>query len=43
MSSRSRSYRARQPYGLQHLVKDVALTALTGGLWLIWVVLRPTR
>lgn len=43
MSRRSRTYRHRQPYGLGNLVKDTALTLLTGGLWLLWIVVRPTR
>ena len=32
--------RRRKPYGLENLVLDVALTLLSGGLWLIRVVVR---
>ncbi len=37
----SRTYRRRKPYTLENLVVDLALTLLTGGLWLIWVIVRP--
>lgn len=41
--SRSRTYRARKPYGLENLVVDLALTLVTGGFWLLWVIVRPKR
>jgi len=27
-------------YGLIHFIFDVVLTGLTGGIWLIWVLIR---
>ncbi len=40
----SRRYdRRRKQYGLLHLLVDFTLTILTGGLWLIWIVIRFLR
>lgn len=33
----------RKKYGFFHLLVDFALTLLTGGLWLIWIVIRALR
>lgn len=30
-------------YGFVHFLVDVALIALTGGLWLIWIFCREMR
>lgn len=30
-------------YRLIHFLVDVALTGLTGGLWLIWIFVREMR
>jgi hypothetical protein len=37
------SYRTVKPYGLFNFIVDICLTALTGGLWLIWVFCREMR
>ena len=33
----------RKRYGFWNFVFDVALTALTGGFWLIWIFIREMR
>lgn len=33
----------RKKYGIFNFLVDVALTGLTGGLWLIWVFCREMR
>ena len=33
----------KKKYGLFNFVVDVALCALTGGLWLIWIFVREMR
>lgn len=30
-------------YGLLHFIFDVVLTAATGGIWLIWVLIREVQ
>jgi hypothetical protein len=30
-------------YGLSNLVGDFTLTVITGGIWLIWVIIREIR
>ncbi len=30
----------RRRYGFLHLLFDVTLTFLTGGLWFIWIIIR---
>lgn len=38
-------YRRRyyRPYGFSNFVGDTVMTCVTGGLWLIWVVIREVR
>lgn len=33
----------RKPYGCMSFIWDALLTALTGGLWLIWIFVREMR
>lgn len=33
----------RKKYGFWNFVGDVLMTALTGGLWLIWIFVREMR
>jgi len=33
----------RKKYHLHNFVIDLALTALTGGIWLIWIFVREMR
>lgn len=33
----------RKRYTLAHLLLDFILTMLTGGLWLIWILIRYLR
>lgn len=33
----------KKKYGFWNFVLDVALTAITGGFWLIWVFAREMR
>jgi hypothetical protein len=33
----------QKQYGFWHLVMDCVLTWLTGGLWLIWLLIRFLR
>lgn len=33
----------RKRYGLCHLLFDFAMTLITGGLWLIWILIRYLR
>jgi hypothetical protein len=35
--------KTKKKYKFRNFVVDVALTALTGGLWLIWVFCREMR
>lgn len=35
--------RGRRRYGFSNFVGDAVLTLFTGGLWLIWVVIRELR
>lgn len=35
--------RYREPYGFWNFMGDLALTFLTGGLWLIWIFVREMR
>ena len=30
-------------YGFGNFVLDIALTVVTGGLWLIWIIVREMR
>lgn len=30
-------------YGLGHLILDFVLTLVTGGIWLIWILIRYLR
>lgn len=32
--------RCKNSYGFFHLLFDFTMTLLTGGLWLIWVIIR---
>lgn len=34
---------ARQRYGFSNFLLDVFATVLTGGLWLIWILIRQAR
>jgi hypothetical protein len=34
---------SRKRYGLCHLILDFVLVFLTGGLWLIWILIRFLR
>lgn len=40
---RTGKMRTRKHYGLWNFFWDVNLTALTGGLWLIWIFVREMR
>jgi hypothetical protein len=33
----------RKPYRLHNFVIDVIATSVTGGVWLIWVVIREVQ
>jgi len=33
----------RKRYGFFHLVLDLFLTLITGGLWFLWIVIRFLR
>ena len=33
----------KKHYGTGHLIWDFVLTLLTGGLWLIWILIRFLR
>lgn len=35
--------RSTKKYGFWHLILDLTLTCLTGGLWLVWLVIRFLR
>lgn len=35
--------RRRRRYGLGHFLFDILMTALTGGLWIIWIFCREMR
>lgn len=35
--------RKRRKYGPFRFLFDIAMTALTGGLWLIWIFVREMR
>jgi len=41
-TGRGVTYRPRR-YGLSNLVGDVVLTGVTGGIWLVWVLIREFR
>lgn len=30
----------KRPYGLKHFLFDLFMIAITGGLWLIWMIIR---
>lgn len=34
---------SRKRYGFAHLLLDFVLVILTGGLWLIWIIIRFLR
>lgn len=40
--SRNR-YRGRRRYGFMSFMLDIFMTAITGGLWLIWIYVREMR
>jgi hypothetical protein len=33
----------KKPYGAMQFIRDVVLTTLTGGFWLIWIFGREMR
>ena len=35
--------RRKKHYGLLHLIFDFLMVMLTGGLWLIWIIIRFLR
>ena len=32
-----------KPYGLLKFLADLIMTGITGGLWLVWVIVREIR
>lgn len=37
------SFNSRKKYGLGHFLFDVFMTAITGGLWLLWLLFKFFR
>lgn len=33
----------RRPYGCMHFIWDCFMVVITGGLWLIWIIVREMR
>ena len=43
LTTKGRPMSKRKHYGFGHLLLDFILTMLTGGLWLIWIIIRFLR
>lgn len=43
MSTNNHFHFDKRSYGFWNFVGDVLLTAITGGLWLIWIFVREMR
>lgn len=43
MSTNNHYHFNQKRYGFWNFVVDIALTAITGGLWLIWIFVREMR
>lgn len=35
--------RRSKPYGLLKFIGDLIMIGLTGGLWLVWIIVREVR
>lgn len=35
--------RRRRRYGLGHFLFDLVMLSVTGGLWIIWIIIRELR